>query len=154
MTIAEEFDKHWLSKPGPLSTPCRIWQRAIGNHGYGVLYSGKKLQTAHRFAYERVRGRTELQVLHKCDVRACVNEQHLFAGTSLDNTQDCIRKGRFRPGIHLGENNTTSKLTEKEVLTIRARVVAGETQTSVAKNFGLHKTNVQCICARKTWRHI
>jgi len=35
-----------------------------------------------------------LKVLHHCDVRNCCNEEHLFLGTSKDNTRDMISKGR------------------------------------------------------------
>ena len=155
-TIAETFDDHWIEQPGPLSTPCWIWQRAIGSHGYGMLQAGDKVQNAHRVSYTRSVGTIPkgLHILHKCDVRACVNPNHLWAGTNYENRQDSIAKGRFRAGIHRGEDNATAKLTTKEVRTIRRLVKAGAQQTDVAAKYGVHKTNISCICRRITWQHV
>lgn len=86
---------------------CWIWTGAVYSNGYGTVFGvgppprKKKRRTqAHRFAYQLLVGEipSELLVLHKCDVRLCVNPEHLFLGTHKDNTQDCIRKGRFRYG--------------------------------------------------------
>ena len=37
---------------------------------------------------------SNIQIRHKCDNTRCVNEKHLEPGTSKDNTQDCIERGR------------------------------------------------------------
>lgn len=51
---------------------------------------------AHRLSYIEYVGpiRKGLNVLHKCDVPACVNPDHLFIGTQKANIRDMIRKGR------------------------------------------------------------
>jgi len=151
-TIAEDFDACWKEDVNG----CWIWQRARNGAGYGVLSVNRKLVLAHRFSYERCNGPIPagMFLCHTCDVPGCVNPQHVWPGWPRDNTQDSIKKGRARRGIHRGEANVTAKLTAADVKAIRARVATGETQSAVAKDYGLHKTNVQCIVSRKTWKHI
>ena len=83
---------------------CWEWIGARDRHGYGRYYCrlkyksiGKKNHTlAHRFSWEHFKGQIPLNlfVCHKCDNPPCVNPEHLFLGTTQDNTRDCINKGR------------------------------------------------------------
>lgn len=74
------------------STDCWLWQRSFFFNGYGRFGDHR----AHRVAWEFVNGKISdgLLVLHKCDVRSCVNPSHLFLGTQMDNMHDMIEKGR------------------------------------------------------------
>jgi len=71
---------------------CWLWIGTLYNTGYGKY--GKKL--AHRYMYEQLIGPipSGLCIMHKCDVRCCVNPHHLAVGTLTDNNLDCRRKGR------------------------------------------------------------
>jgi hypothetical protein len=62
-------------------------------------YDGRK-QLAHRVAWQLQYGEIPegMKVCHKCDVRDCCNPKHLYLGTSRDNTEDMILKGRARFG--------------------------------------------------------
>jgi len=43
------------------------------------------------------------------------------------------------------------RLTEGQVREIRARVAAGEQQTTLAREIGVHKATVNAVILRKTW---
>jgi len=72
-----------------------------------------------------------LYVLHKCDNGKCVNVDHLFLGTQLDNVRDCMAKGR---GNRIGR---PMRFTEEQRVYALARLLVGESQRSVAKFFGV-----------------
>jgi hypothetical protein len=84
-----------------LNGGCWLWSRRTRT-GYGVvsLMGGVKKAFAHRLAWIEVNGEIPpgLFVLHKCDVKACINPDHLFLGTHQENMDDMARKGRRRSG--------------------------------------------------------
>jgi len=80
------------------STGCIEWPRRIGNNGYGRLKANGKFWLAHRYTWTLLVGEipANMHVLHKCDNPKCINIEHLFLGTDLDNTLDKIAKGRYK----------------------------------------------------------
>lgn len=139
---------------------CWEWTGAKrGGYGRFGICEGGTID-AHRFSWEIHRGAIPagLYVLHACDNRACVRvgKHHLFLGTQLTNMRDASKKGRMggpRPTIY-GISNPSSKLTERDVLSIRERDEGGETQGFLAAEFGVHLSTVENIVARKSWKHI
>lgn len=85
-----------LVEPEP-NSGCWLWPGDTLK-GYGrVSYIGTR-QAAHRVSWLIHRGLIPegLFVCHKCDVKLCVNPDHLFLGTQVDNMQDWTKKGKNR----------------------------------------------------------
>ena len=93
LTIAARLEAKTI--PEPMSG-CRLWIGANRPSGYGRVVCGNKTLTAHRVAWETFVGPIPpgMDVLHSCDNPPCVNPDHLFLGTDLDNVRDMIAKGR------------------------------------------------------------
>lgn len=133
---------------------CWLWTGTLQvDRGYGQININNKTIHTHRFSWILHNGSIEheLQVLHKCDVRHCVNPHHLFLGTQEDNIQDMKLKNRSLVGI----KNSASKLTETKVIEIRQRYLTEKiSQHNLALHYGISQFTVFSIINRKTWRHI
>ena len=136
---------------------CWIWTGTIQSGGYGnVGVHGRNLR-AHRLAYELTYGPIPpgMCVCHRCDVRSCVNPDHLFLGTKADNTHDMVRKGRHVAISLPGSNNPSSVLTDDDVREIRRRVrVDGVSRTQIAKEFGVSQPLISQIVIGRAWKHL
>ncbi len=80
---------------------CWLWRGPKYVNGYGMWNpKHNKRFRAHRAAYANLVGviPTGLYVCHRCDNRLCINPAHLFVGTHMDNTRDCMSKGRTANG--------------------------------------------------------
>lgn len=132
---------------------CWLWTGFLGENGYGVFGFNGKAYKAHRVSYFIEHGRIDNDrlVLHRCDVRSCVNPAHLFLGTPKDNSQDAVRKGR-NTRLY-GEGNGKAKLTRAEVLAIRRICKRGGVyQKTVAKQFGISEAIVSYIVNGGRWQ--
>ena len=71
-------------------------------------------------------------------------------GTRKQNLADRERDGTVNEGVRHGN----AKLTEADVLTIRARAAAGEYLQLIALDYGIGQENVSLIVRRETWDHV
>lgn len=130
---------------------CWFWGGALNNFGYGT--DGK--HRAHRKAWELFNGPIPegMSVLHKCDIRCCVNPEHLFLGTQVDNIRDMVAKGRNRGRILLGEDNPVSVLTNEKVKAMRCvRSETGLSYKKIAKQFGISTMTAFRAITGQSWK--
>ena len=95
-----------------------------------------------------------MHVLHSCDVKNCVNPDHLWIGTHQDNMNDMVKKGRHRHRLkpRRGEENGQSKLTLEQVKNIRKLYATGKfSYRELAYNFNVCGANIGYIVNKKIW---
>ncbi len=150
-TPEEAFEARTQWEP---NSGCLIWTGYTDIEGYGTIYANGKMQLLHRFAWEQSNGPIPegegphgTCVLHRCDNPPCCNVDHLFLGTNQDNIDDMIEKGRQATG----EDHGNSKLTETDVIAIRADT---RSQSKIAVDYGVSRSLISCIKLHKRWKHV
>jgi hypothetical protein len=149
---------------------CWLWTGDIGQEGYGNLRVAKRgpgsSLKAHRVSYELNVGPIPpgFAVMHTCDVRPCVNPDHLRTGTWADNNRDKAAKGRSAKGethgTHThpeswqGERHARAKLTEAQVHEIRRERATGVSVIALGRKYGVNHTTISSIANGKRWRHL
>ncbi len=151
-------ERFWSFVWKPTKDGCWLWRSSISHSGYGLFsrrLEGSRTSSvigAHRFSWMLHYGDIpeHLQVLHSCDVRACVNPKHLYLGSQADNLVDMVEKSRSL----YGERNSQVKLTENDVLEIRRlRRKTHLTQREIAEMFGVSQTRISYIALYKNWNY-
>lgn len=124
---------------------CWLWELSIGNHGYGNARWGGKTQTAHRLSYRAFVGEIpdDAFVLHSCDVKSCVNPDHLKLGTHAENMDDMARRCR---------HSRRRKLTIEQVDELK-RLGGSVPQRVLARRFGVTQRAVWSILHGLSRRH-
>lgn len=145
---AHGFDNQYIPEP---NSGCWIWIGALTARGYGHSIVDGKTIPAHRKSWLINCGPIddELHVLHRCDVRCCVNPNHLFLGTNQDNVDDKMGKGRHV--AFPGETNGNAKLTEDDIRSIRVDL---RPNTVIAEELGVSNVLISKIKRNLAWRHV
>jgi hypothetical protein len=146
-------DKFFSTGFEVLPSGCWHWSGKLTAGGYGYIPNGsRKKVIAHRASYEIHKGPIPkgLLVCHSCDNPPCVNPNHLWLGTDKDNSDDKISKGRAN--VPVGELASKAKLTERQVLKIRANRYLSD--NDLAEEYGVWPATIWAIRTRKTWTHI
>ena len=152
--------------------PCHLWQGGKSLCGYGRFRPGRKAEgmvATHRWVLARKLGRPinpGHHACHSCDVRLCVNPDHVFEGTQQDNEDDKVAKGRTPRGVRHGSKTRPervargsrgglAKLHETDVVRIKQLVTEeGAVASHVARQYGVTPTIISRILSKKIWRHV
>lgn len=142
-----------LCIPEP-NSGCWLWIGALsGRDGYGQVSFESKMHKAHRLMYALEVGPIpeRIEVCHRCDVPCCVNPDHLFLGTHLENMIDRDRKGRRK--APRGDENSNSKLTERDVRKIKG-MIGSIPVKQIARQFGVDYSTIHLIKTGRNWSHV
>jgi HNH endonuclease len=162
----ELLAKFWskIDKNGPtmphMKTPCWIWKGAKSKAGYGMFYAaqvaGRQTVLTHRLAYELTVTLIPLGLkgCHKCDNRPCSRPDHIFPGTQAENVRDSAEKKRHRNPIHPGETHPNAKLTEAQVLELRANPPPKSERRTVATKLGVSLNSLNRAISGERWAHL
>ncbi len=176
--IVEKFNKSYVvdSKTG-----CWEWVKGKFTLGYGAISVNGKTMKAHRVSYiikygEILDGRL---VCHKCDNPSCVNPDHLFLGSTKDNTRDMMAKGRSGvithrsyagdqnpffnkkhsiytkekiADIHRGEGSCKAKLNDDKVKYILENQELG--MNALGRMLGVSAASVWQVIHGYSWTHV
>lgn len=145
------FNEHVMEP----SVGCRYWPYSLDAYGYGQLRWQDTRRLVHAVTCELWHGPRPdgLFAIHSCHRGhlGCWAGEHLSWGTPQKNQQDRVLAGTSNRGERYG----LSKLTETNVLAIRARYAAGGiTQKTLAAEFGVGRENISAIILRKSWAHL
>jgi hypothetical protein len=167
-----------------MDSPCWEWTGAHNYQGYGRFGVDGINNHAHRVSFMlRGAIPSGLCVLHRCDNPPCVRPDHLWLGTRADNIADMDAKGRrvFHSGpahanfgkpvktpafgdkngsrrhperLPRGSSHWHARVSEADVMSIRACASAGEPLPELSVRFCVNYQTIWSIVRRRTWRHI
>jgi ribosomal protein S14 len=170
MVYIKPFDPSWLRyeqvnhfwakvSQFPEEDVCWPWIGRLSEQGYGVwrptLDRVPTTYPAHRVAYalwKKIVLPADKMVLHHCDNPPCCNPKHLFLGTSQDNVDDCMAKGRRNHVF--GPTHPKTSLTEQAVREIRECRKDGATDGQLAEAFGVSRHVINQLLNGRSYKWV
>ncbi len=137
-------------------TGCHEWTGGHMPNGYGAVYLGTNNVGAHRVGYclfnrvglEATKGWC---VCHRCNNKGCVNGEHLYLDTAIENTRQAARDGLFDHG----RRQHLAKMTDETVKEARELYATGDyTMDQLAERFGITFAPMQALLRRNSWKHV
>jgi len=153
--LAARFADKFIPEP---NSGCWLWTARLEKSGYGSMSRGGKIAQgsqgigAHRASWLIHRGPIPrgLFVCHHCDVRACVNPDHLYLGDCKKNLSDAASRKRMA----WGERHGRAKLTAEKVRVIRRMRQHGFLHREIAAEVGVSRGAVTCVLRGVVWGNL
>lgn len=145
-SIIDRIESNYLPEP---NSGCWLWTGYVANDGYGQIKINGERWKAHIMSFNIFRGGLSggKMILHTCDIRCCINPDHLYEGDVRDNSRDMVNRGRSLAG----EKHHRAKLQNHHIPLIRS---AKGKYSEIGKLFGISRTVVGKIKTRKAWSSI
>ena len=134
---------------------CLIWPFSRKRNGYAQITVDYENCLVHRVVCELVHGAPpfpEAQARHTCGKgkQGCVHPKHLVWGTAAENQADRRAHGTAM----FAESHPNAVLTASDVIAIRNRHLGGESNTELAKAFGVHRRTIARVANGTGWRDV
>ncbi len=133
---------------------CLIWLGAR-RAGYGAIKHNGRVLGSHCAAFV-IAGGAFIQgnvIAHKCDVRLCVNPEHLECVSVERNALDSHE--RIQKGTYLkGSQKPNATIDEVIAGKIKRLLGAGWKMVDIARQVSCSTTVVERISQGKSWRHV
>lgn len=137
------FFRHIITEP---STGCWLWTGQMMKSGYGQFGIAAHVSDgAHRYSWRIHRGDIPqgMFVRHHCNVKLCVNPNHLYLATPKKNSMDAAKDGL------LGR-----KLDAEKVLQIHALLKEGASLADLGRKYGVVPELIGAIRHSRNWIHV
>jgi len=130
---------------------CWEWFGLVDRKGYGRIRNAGEQISTHRLSWELANGHIPAgkHVLHTCDLRWCVNPDHLYLGNNDDNISDKVAHGRVSK--QNGSVNGMSILNDAEILSIKLLSDKGWRQQDIAERHSVTQSQISRILSGKRW---
>lgn len=136
---------------------CWLWQGCVSPNGYGKIKIGPNSFDTHVISWRVASGGIAVPlgklVMHQCDVRACINPEHLTVGTQSENMLHASAVGAMRNPK--GSRHYRAVLNEtvvSEILSLKREGKIG--CRKIARLLGLRPSTVHSVIIRSSWKHV
>lgn len=147
---------NFLADMGERPTGCTI-DRIDPDGDYepsNCRWATQREQTLNRGNVNQVKFRGELLTLKDISVKYGVPQTTVYRRWAQGVRGDDLVSGKNRNALRVGERNSSSKLTESDVVGIRNMLLLGKTQKACADKYQVSQSVISNIFTGKTWAHV
>lgn len=122
--------------------------------GYPTIKREGMTWTMNRYVLQEKLGRVlqeNCYALHTCGNRGCINPDHIYEGTSLENRKDALNDGTARV-FPSGAENPRSAVTDQVIEDVSKHPELS--QRALAKVLGISQSLVWSIRKGITWKQL